>query len=111
MESFKGEPGKIKQSKESPEEGEIVEDENNNNVLVESNSSAKNEDCFDMHPDLLRMGWRKQFSKRENRSYYFNISTKQSVWSLKDIDFSVVSIRFCKFFFLFLCSKYFHEQN
>jgi hypothetical protein len=97
MES-KGEQARTHKSKESPEEGEIVEDENNNIVLVQANSLATNEECFDLHADLLRLGWRKQFSTRENRPYYYNMLNKQSVWSLKDINYSVVSIHFSSFY-------------
>jgi phosphorylated CTD-interacting factor 1 len=36
--------------------------------------------------ELVQQGWHKYFSKRENRFYYFNSTTSQSLWDLPQYD-------------------------
>ncbi|KAL0849389.1 hypothetical protein ABMA28_013690 [Loxostege sticticalis] len=36
----------------------------------------------DLHPDLLQQGWRKYWSKRENRPYFWNKLSGESMWEL-----------------------------
>jgi hypothetical protein len=96
MESIKSEPIEL-------EEGELVDNVNINKETTslencQSNERCKKEqsensliinqkekDCFDLDTGLLKLGWRKYFSKRENRFYYYNILCNQSVWSLNEL--------------------------
>lgn len=39
----------------------------------------------DLHPDLVGQGWRKLWSKRENRPYYWNKLTNCSLWELPSL--------------------------
>jgi len=39
----------------------------------------------DLAEDLLQMGWRKYWSKRENMPYYFNKITNESLWEMPQI--------------------------
>lgn len=39
----------------------------------------------DLSEDLLQMGWRKYWSKRENMPYYFNKITNESLWEMPQI--------------------------
>uniref|UniRef100_A0A1B0DCL7 Uncharacterized protein n=1 Tax=Phlebotomus papatasi TaxID=29031 RepID=A0A1B0DCL7_PHLPP len=34
----------------------------------------------ELHPDLIAQGWRKFWSKRENRPYFWNKATNESLW-------------------------------
>jgi phosphorylated CTD-interacting factor 1 len=34
----------------------------------------------ELHPELVNQGWRKFWSKRENRPYYWNKVTGESLW-------------------------------
>ncbi|XP_013168370.1 PREDICTED: phosphorylated CTD-interacting factor 1 [Papilio xuthus] len=36
----------------------------------------------DLHPDLIQQGWRKYWSKRENRPYFWNKISGESMWEL-----------------------------
>lgn len=36
----------------------------------------------DLHPDLIQQGWRKYWSKRENRPYFWNKLSGESMWEL-----------------------------
>lgn len=36
----------------------------------------------DLHPDLVLQGWRKCWSKRENRHYFWNKSSGESLWEM-----------------------------
>lgn len=36
----------------------------------------------DLHPELLQQGWRKYWSKRENRPYFWNKLSGESMWEL-----------------------------
>ena len=35
----------------------------------------------DLPPELLERGWRKHWSRRENRAYFFNKETGENVWN------------------------------
>ena len=39
----------------------------------------------DLSEELLQMGWRKYWSKRENMPYYFNKITNESLWELPQV--------------------------
>ena len=39
----------------------------------------------DLPPDLLQVGWRKYWSRRENRPYFFNRATGETLWDLAEI--------------------------
>lgn len=39
----------------------------------------------DLPPDLLAQGWRKYWSRRENRPYFFNRATGETLWDLAEI--------------------------
>ena len=39
----------------------------------------------DLPPELLQQGWRKHWSKRENRQYFFNCNTEEAVWEMAEI--------------------------
>lgn len=36
----------------------------------------------ELHPDLVMQGWRKCWSKRENRHYFWNKSSGESLWEM-----------------------------
>lgn len=36
----------------------------------------------ELHPDLAMQGWRKCWSKRENRHYYWNKISGESLWDI-----------------------------
>lgn len=36
----------------------------------------------ELHPDLVQLGWRKFWSKRENRPYFWNKSSGESLWEM-----------------------------
>lgn len=40
----------------------------------------------ELTPELIQQGWRKCFSKRENRYYFFNHLTNKSLWELPNND-------------------------
>ena len=39
----------------------------------------------DLPPELLQVGWRKYWSRRENRPYFFNRATGETLWDLAEI--------------------------
>ena len=39
----------------------------------------------DLPPELLQQGWRKHWSQRENRQYFFNCNTEESLWEMSEI--------------------------
>ena len=39
----------------------------------------------DLPPELLQVGWRKFWSKRENRPYFWNKLTGESLWEMPEI--------------------------
>ena len=39
----------------------------------------------DLPPELLERGWRKYWSRRESRPYYFNVETGATVWNQPEI--------------------------
>lgn len=43
-------------------------------------SQTPSDPVHDLHPDLLHIGWRKFWSKREGRPYFFNKVTNESLW-------------------------------
>lgn len=51
-----------------------------NPMAVLSNSNNLADPVHDLPPDLLAQGWRKFWSKREGRPYYFNKVTNESLW-------------------------------
>ena len=46
----------------------------------------------DLPVELLQAGWRKFWSKREQREYYFNKNTNESLWDMPPLTQSVSSI-------------------
>ena len=44
----------------------------------------------DLPPQLLAQGWRKFWSRREGRPYFFNKITNQSMWEMPPVDHSQV---------------------
>merc|ERR1719249_438240 len=36
----------------------------------------------DLPPELLQQGWRKYWSRRENRPYFFNRATGETLWDM-----------------------------
>ena len=40
---------------------------------------------IDMPPELLQQGWRKYWSKRENRPYFFNRANGQTLWEMPEM--------------------------
>lgn len=46
------------------------------------NQNSQQQDAHDLPPELLQQGWRKFWSRREGRVYYFNKLTNQSVWDM-----------------------------
>jgi phosphorylated CTD-interacting factor 1 len=39
----------------------------------------------EMPPELLQQGWRKFWSKRENRPYFWNKLTGESLWEMPQL--------------------------
>lgn len=39
----------------------------------------------DLSEELIHMGWRKYWSKRENMPYYFNKITNESLWEMPQV--------------------------
>ena len=39
-------------------------------------------DTQELHPELVAQGWRRLWSRRENRHYFWNHHTNQSLWEL-----------------------------
>lgn len=72
------------------EEGEIQE-EQQQQVPFEINQE-RSVNLDELPSQLIKLGWRKHLSKRENRFYYFNYLTNQSFWSLNEIYSTMVSL-------------------
>ena len=53
---------------------------NSNNGTNTSSSDANADE--ELTPELISQGWRKCFSRRENRYYFFNHLTNKSLWEL-----------------------------
>ena len=51
------------------------------NLLSPQNSSSS-DPVHDLPPELLQQGWRKFWSRREGRPYYFNKVTNESIWEM-----------------------------
>lgn len=49
---------------------------------MSSNQYDNNDPVHDLPPELLQAGWRKFWSKRENRPYFFNLVTNESLWEM-----------------------------
>lgn len=52
----------------------------------------------DLSEELLQMGWRKYWSKRENMPYYFNKITNESLWEMPQI----VHVSYLCYFMIFV---------
>ncbi|KAK2722971.1 mRNA (2'-O-methyladenosine-N(6)-)-methyltransferase-like [Artemia franciscana] len=39
-------------------------------------------DTVDLHPELVQQGWRRCWSRRENRFYFWNFRTNESLWEM-----------------------------
>ncbi|CAL1274281.1 unnamed protein product [Larinioides sclopetarius] len=50
--------------------------------LMSPNQYGSNDPVHDLPPELLQAGWRKFWSKRENRPYFFNKITNESLWEM-----------------------------
>ncbi|XP_042909271.1 mRNA (2'-O-methyladenosine-N(6)-)-methyltransferase [Parasteatoda tepidariorum] len=50
--------------------------------LMSPNQYGSIDPVHDLPPDLLQAGWRKFWSKRENRPYFFNKVTNESLWEM-----------------------------
>lgn len=59
---------------------------------TETISSINNDPCdpHDLPDEFKQLGWRKCYSSREKRHYYFNKFTHESLWNLNDL-FELVS--------------------
>lgn len=51
-------------------------------VLMSPNQYGSSDPVHDLPPELLQAGWRKFWSKRENRPYFFNKVTNESLWEM-----------------------------
>ena len=66
------------------------------------NSSPAHSPGRDLSPQLLEAGWRKFFSKREQRPYFFNKFTNQSLWDEPTLGVSAylyvsLDIKYCSY--------------
>lgn len=52
--------------------------------------------AHDLPPELLNQGWRKFFSKRENRFYFFNKVTNESLWEMPPMPGSSSGVSTCR---------------
>lgn len=50
--------------------------------LLSPNQYGSIDPVHDLPPELLQAGWRKFWSKRENRPYFFNKVTNESLWEM-----------------------------
>lgn len=55
---------------------------NHQNLLSPPQSTNQADPVHDLPPELLQQGWRKFWSKRENRPYFFNKVTNESLWEM-----------------------------
>lgn len=51
----------------------------------DSEGSLEKDYAHDLPENLLNIGWRKFWSKRENREYYYNKITGSSLWDLNEL--------------------------
>lgn len=51
-------------------------------VLMSPNQYGSSDPVHDLPPELLQAGWRKFWSRRENRPYFFNKVTNESLWEM-----------------------------
>ena len=62
---------------------------NHQNLLSPPQSSSSGPDLVhDLPQELLQQGWRKFWSKRENRPYFFNKNSNESLWELPKLSSS-----------------------
>lgn len=54
----------------------------------------------ELSPELVQQGWRKFWSKRENRPYFWNKLTGESLWEMPSLKQSVSST----IFIILLCA-------
>lgn len=59
-----------------------LERQNSQNSSGGFSSPGSPDPVHDLPMELLQAGWRKFWSKRENRPYYFNKLTNQSLWEM-----------------------------
>ncbi|XP_067652155.1 mRNA (2'-O-methyladenosine-N(6)-)-methyltransferase-like [Haliotis asinina] len=59
-----------------------LERQNSQNSSGGFSSPGSPDPVHDLPLELLQIGWRKFWSKRENRPYYFNKLTNQSLWEM-----------------------------
>ena len=52
------------------------------NVAVQPTQMLTTNSEFDLPMELVQLGWRKFWSKRENRPYFWNKSTGESLWEV-----------------------------
>lgn len=74
---------------------------------VEHQNSVNSEPCspqpmspdqvHDLPPELLQAGWRKFWSRREGRPYYFNKLTNESLWETPTLGILVSLAMFSSF--------------
>lgn len=57
-----------------------LEGQNLNKPFPLSPQSLQADPVHDLPVELLQLGWRRFWSKRENRPYYFNKLTNESLW-------------------------------
>ncbi|GIY13642.1 hypothetical protein CEXT_754131 [Caerostris extrusa] len=60
----------------------IVAPQTSQGPLMSPNQYGSNDPVHDLPPELLQAGWRKFWSKRENRPYFFNKITNESLWEM-----------------------------
>lgn len=55
---------------------------NHQTLLSPPQNQNLQDHAHDLPPELLQQGWRKFWSRRENRFYYFNKVTNHSIWDM-----------------------------
>ena len=65
---------------------------NINTTVIKSTSTI---DPHDVPDEYKQLGWRKCYSNREKRYYYFNKFSQESIWSLDEL-FELVCKRECE---------------
>ena len=55
------------------------------NSSQNSKSSSVDTDPHDVPEEYKQLGWRKCYSNREKRYYYFNKYSQESIWSLDEL--------------------------
>jgi hypothetical protein len=61
---------------------------------TKSSSSTVDIDPYDVPEEYKKLGWRKCYSNREKRYYYFNKYSQESIWSLDELFELVISFSF-----------------